>query len=655
MALSSEGDIVYITENVTQQLGLHHVDMIGQSIYDFSHPCDHEELRDALGLRTDGSLGRSFFLRLKSSLTVKGKSHNMKAASFKVMNCSGRIVRAINHEKSQFDDDDSLVQQYKDFDTPEEHFLILIADPIPHPSGSEIPIDGSTFVTKHSLDMKFTYVDEKIVEFLGYSADDLIGRSAYEFHHVLDHDAIMKSYKTMFTKGQTQTTPYRFMSRLGGYAWMQTQATVIYGARESKPQSIVCFHSCLSEVEDEDTPLCSMQTEAIKHVSTKPIVPAVQSQPITSKLFFPKTVGMDSGFLAYDDAKCTVLKEEPDDLTYLAPIAGDSCIPLDLPSVSFSADLFDSVVLTPEMLDCIPLTAFDFPILPDLDSIPVLDADEPSLKTESTDNDIPESPEATDPCLYLNFRTAPGSRSSVETPFSPSSEEGKYTSDEMCPSPESMPRSVERTLSDDDEEMKIRAPFIPMSDDEELSVFDPAQLFSDLDLDHLSVSPVKPSTLVELLQSTEPPKQAKQNELEYQRPMIPYHAFKRGSVDPPDPDESDTPVKRMRNNNMFALPYTYSPAARSPKPSRGASLGLLELLTEKAVGQVLPNSVLQNLLDNDAPSSVRQPKRPFGELSSVDLQDVQQQLISESSFELSTFELTDTVSMDTNDFFNAIK
>jgi hypothetical protein len=25
MALSSEGDIVYITENVTQQLGLHHV------------------------------------------------------------------------------------------------------------------------------------------------------------------------------------------------------------------------------------------------------------------------------------------------------------------------------------------------------------------------------------------------------------------------------------------------------------------------------------------------------------------------------------------------------------------------------------------------------------------------------------------------------
>ena len=28
MALSSEGDIVYITENVTQQLGLHHVNPV---------------------------------------------------------------------------------------------------------------------------------------------------------------------------------------------------------------------------------------------------------------------------------------------------------------------------------------------------------------------------------------------------------------------------------------------------------------------------------------------------------------------------------------------------------------------------------------------------------------------------------------------------
>jgi hypothetical protein len=65
------------------------------------------------------------------------------------------------------------------------------------------------------------------------------------------------------------------------------------------------FIHLYSEVEEEDTPLCSMQAEAMKHVSTEPIVPAVQPQTMTSKLFFPKTAGMDSGFLAFDDAKCT--------------------------------------------------------------------------------------------------------------------------------------------------------------------------------------------------------------------------------------------------------------------------------------------------------------------------------------------------------------
>lgn len=60
------------------------VDLIGQSVYDYCHPCDHDELRDVLGWRADGDLTRSFFMRLKSTLSVKGRSNNLKAASYKV-------------------------------------------------------------------------------------------------------------------------------------------------------------------------------------------------------------------------------------------------------------------------------------------------------------------------------------------------------------------------------------------------------------------------------------------------------------------------------------------------------------------------------------------------------------------------------------------
>lgn len=41
--------------------------------------------------------------------------------------------------------------------------LVAVGRPIPHPSNIEIPLDTKTFLSKHSLDMKFTYVDEAYV------------------------------------------------------------------------------------------------------------------------------------------------------------------------------------------------------------------------------------------------------------------------------------------------------------------------------------------------------------------------------------------------------------------------------------------------------------------------------------------------------------
>lgn len=47
------------------------------------------------------------------------------------------------------------------------HQFVGIGRPIPHPSNIEVPLDSKTFLTKHSLDMKFSYVDDKYVHFIG--------------------------------------------------------------------------------------------------------------------------------------------------------------------------------------------------------------------------------------------------------------------------------------------------------------------------------------------------------------------------------------------------------------------------------------------------------------------------------------------------------
>ena len=57
--------------------------MIGHSIYDFSHPCDHDEIRDMLNIRSDEA-DFSVFLRFKSNLVCKSRSTQLKSSTYKV-------------------------------------------------------------------------------------------------------------------------------------------------------------------------------------------------------------------------------------------------------------------------------------------------------------------------------------------------------------------------------------------------------------------------------------------------------------------------------------------------------------------------------------------------------------------------------------------
>lgn len=62
------------------------MEIMGQSIFEFSHPCDHDEIREAL--RSNGAGRRDLLLRLKCTLTSKGRNVHLKSASYKVRNKS---------------------------------------------------------------------------------------------------------------------------------------------------------------------------------------------------------------------------------------------------------------------------------------------------------------------------------------------------------------------------------------------------------------------------------------------------------------------------------------------------------------------------------------------------------------------------------------
>ncbi|KAK4295070.1 hypothetical protein Pmani_032342 [Petrolisthes manimaculis] len=188
-------------------------------------------------------------------------------------------------------------------------------------------------------------------------------------------------YRDVRNKGQVETGRYRFLAREGGYVWLVTQATLIHGPKDHKPQYVVCLNYVISGIESRGEILSELQllcsTEDSKSskkvspapvsappvlkdiatpISTTPALPPARTHaqhkvcdgvgvptrrvspappprpPVanTFKIFTPRTKDMNKGYLTFskDNPQGTVLKEEPEDLTHLAPSVGDTCVPL---------------------------------------------------------------------------------------------------------------------------------------------------------------------------------------------------------------------------------------------------------------------------------------------------------------------------------------
>ncbi|XP_014253604.1 hypoxia-inducible factor 1-alpha-like [Cimex lectularius] len=352
LVLALDGDIIFISNNVSTYLGISQVDLLGQSIYEVTHPCDHSDIKEVLSVKNDPSEQSSFFLRMKSTLSSKGRSINIKSASYKVLRINGRFMEL----------DGALNDKFS---------FVTIATPIPHPSDIDAPLGAYIFLSKHSLDMKFTYADERMTYFLGYEPKNLIGKSMYQYHHIQDNSCIEKTYKALFARGQSETGMYRFLAQGGGYVWVSTQATIIYCDKGTKPQSIVCVNYVISEKLHEDEVYTTDQLEWVMEHEKERILPtemktvasppkltsAVKSeqpsprpQPATIKIFAPKTAEMNQGFLSFSDenGSPTLCKDEPDDLTYLAPVDGGVCVSLDIPL----HDVFNNVTFNPDDQYC---------------------------------------------------------------------------------------------------------------------------------------------------------------------------------------------------------------------------------------------------------------------------------------------------------------
>lgn len=327
IVVTSDGDMIFLSENVSKFMGLTQVELTGHSIFDFTHPCDHEEIRENLSIKSgpvygrkgkEMSTSRDFFMRMKCTVTNRGRTVNLKSASWKVLHCTGHLQVCSSRPP----------QILCGFSEPPLTCITMLCAPIPHPSNVDTPLDSKTFMSRHSMDMKFIYCDERVSSLIGYRPEELLGRSVYEFCHALDSENMTKSHQNLCNKGQVVSGQYRMLAKNGGYVWVETQATVIYNNRNSQPQCIICINYILSSVEEQSVIFSLDQTEALfKPYHTYDM----------GEIFSQNTSISEP-----QNNLFTTLKEEPEELAQLAPMPGDAIIALDFERAEFEEATFFS-------------------------------------------------------------------------------------------------------------------------------------------------------------------------------------------------------------------------------------------------------------------------------------------------------------------------
>ncbi|XP_026037938.1 single-minded homolog 2-like [Astatotilapia calliptera] len=250
---------MYISETASVHLGLSQVELTGNSIFEYIHPSDHDEMTAVLSLRQapqqhflpEYEIERSFFLRMKCVLAKRNAG--LTCGGYKVIHCSGYLkVRQYMVDMVLYE---SCYQTMG---------LVAVGHSLP-PSGiTEIKLHSNMFMFRASLDFKLIFLDMRVAELTGYEPQDLIDKTLYHHVHACDIFHLRYAHHLLLVKGQVTTKYYRLLSKHGGWVWVQSYATIVHNSRSSRPHCIVSVNYVLTDIESKELQLSEDQSQVTK-------------------------------------------------------------------------------------------------------------------------------------------------------------------------------------------------------------------------------------------------------------------------------------------------------------------------------------------------------------------------------------------------------
>uniref|UniRef100_A0A3Q3IC73 SIM bHLH transcription factor 1b n=1 Tax=Monopterus albus TaxID=43700 RepID=A0A3Q3IC73_MONAL len=187
----SHSDILYSKAHLCS-----FVELTGNSIYEYVHPADHDEMTAVLTPHQpyhshfvqEYEVERSFFLRMKCVLAKRNAG--LTSGGYKVIHCSGYLkIRQYSLDMSPFE---GCYQNVG---------LVAVGHSLPPSAVTEIKLHSNMFMFRASLDMKLIFLDSRVADLTGYEPQDLIEKTLYHHVHSCDIFHLRCAHHLFWTKG----------------------------------------------------------------------------------------------------------------------------------------------------------------------------------------------------------------------------------------------------------------------------------------------------------------------------------------------------------------------------------------------------------------------------------------------------------------------
>ncbi|XP_061904001.1 neuronal PAS domain-containing protein 2 isoform X1 [Entelurus aequoreus] len=258
VALTTDGNIIYVSDSVSSLIGHLPSDMVDQNILNFLPEREHGEVYKLLSshmLMTD-PIAADF---LASDAHVEFCCHLARGnidpkeppvyeyvkfvGDFKFHNnvptssCNGVELTLPRSLQSSLEEQVCLIATVR-LVTPQFVKDLCNADD---------PCDE--FTSRHSLEWKFLFLDHRASPIIGYLPFEVLGTSGYDYYHVDDLELIAQCHKQLMQFGKGKSCYYRFLTKGQQWIWLRTHYYITYHQWNSKPEFIVCTHTVVSYAE----------------------------------------------------------------------------------------------------------------------------------------------------------------------------------------------------------------------------------------------------------------------------------------------------------------------------------------------------------------------------------------------------------------------